>query len=231
MPTELILIRHGHAVRVNGHYYNAPLTALGQTQAAMTGRYFCSSGEHLDGFYCSPLRRARETAGRIGIEVRQQPHIRQGIQEIERFEVPQLVFFEFLARLGFFGRYLYDNSGKPLHWPIVGRVSSALTPIIEKHPDQRVAVVMHAGVINAVLAWYFPGRRRRLYLHNMDNCSLTRVMVDGGAPKLVAYDDTSHLRPEVKTVQPPAQPAAQVQAAEKTIAPPTTAPPAPTQKQ
>ena len=40
MATELILIRHGNAVRVNGDYLHAPLTALGQEQAAQTGEYF-----------------------------------------------------------------------------------------------------------------------------------------------------------------------------------------------
>jgi broad specificity phosphatase PhoE len=37
MATELILIRHGHAKRINGDYVHAPLTALGEKQAALTG--------------------------------------------------------------------------------------------------------------------------------------------------------------------------------------------------
>ena len=40
MATELILIRHGHAVRINGDYVHAPLTKIGQDQAARTGEYF-----------------------------------------------------------------------------------------------------------------------------------------------------------------------------------------------
>ena len=38
METELILIRHGHAVRVNGNYVHAPLTELGRKQADLTGQ-------------------------------------------------------------------------------------------------------------------------------------------------------------------------------------------------
>ncbi len=45
MATELILIRHGNAVRVNGDYVHAPLTALGQEQAAQTGQYFSAPAE------------------------------------------------------------------------------------------------------------------------------------------------------------------------------------------
>jgi broad specificity phosphatase PhoE len=51
MATELILIRHGNAVRVNGDYYHAPLTPLGQEQAAQTGQYFNAPQNHLDGFF------------------------------------------------------------------------------------------------------------------------------------------------------------------------------------
>ena len=36
MATELIIIRHGNAVSVNGDYFHAPLTPLGQEQAAQT---------------------------------------------------------------------------------------------------------------------------------------------------------------------------------------------------
>jgi broad specificity phosphatase PhoE len=57
VATELILIRHGHAVRVKGDYIRAPLTQLGQEQAAQTGQYLGEPQNHLDGFYCSPLRR------------------------------------------------------------------------------------------------------------------------------------------------------------------------------
>ena len=64
MSTELILIRHGHAVRVNGDYFHAPLTQLGQEQAKQTGQYFSVPENHLDGIYASPLRRTQETATR-----------------------------------------------------------------------------------------------------------------------------------------------------------------------
>ena len=59
MTTELILIRHGYTVRVHGDYVHAPLTPLGQEQAAQTGQYLSASQQLIHGFYTSPLRRAR----------------------------------------------------------------------------------------------------------------------------------------------------------------------------
>ncbi len=219
MATELILIRHGNAVRVNGHYVPAPLTPLGCKQADTTGRYLCRVREHFDGFYCSPLRRARETAAHIGVQIGQIPHIRNGIQELESLEVPQLVLFEALARTGFFGHYLYENSGKPLHWPIVGRVSQVLTKLIEQHPNQCVAVVAHSGVISAVLAWYYPSRRRHWWRYTVDNCSLTRLRIEGNKAEALAINDTNHLKPEITTTQPPAPAVEVAKAAEQKIAP------------
>ncbi len=224
MATELTLIRHGHAVRVNGHYVPAPLTALGQKQADTTGRYLCRTQYHFDGFYCSPLRRARETAARIGVQTGQIPHITNGIQELEGLEVPQLVLFETLARFGVFGQYLYEYSGKPLRWPIVGRVSQVLTELLAKHPDERVAVVVHSGVISAVLAWYYPRRRRRWWRYTVDNCSLTRLLVDGAKAELLTVNDTNHLRPEITTQQPPAPAVEVAKSAEQKITPPVAGP-------
>ncbi len=224
MATELVLIRHGHAVRVNGHYVPAPLTELGQKQANITGRHLCAVHEHFDGFYCSPLRRARETAARIGVQIGQIPHITQGIQELEGLEVPQLVLFETCARFGLFGSYLYECSGKPIRWPIVGRVSQVLTQLVAKHPAQRVAVVVHSGVISAVLAWYFPRRRRRWWRYTVDNCSLTRLLVDGAKAELLTVNDTNHLRPEITTQQPPAPAVEVAQSAEQTLAAPVVKP-------
>ena len=81
MATDLTLIRHGNAVRVNGDYIHAPLTLLGQEQAAQTGQFFNASQNHLDGFYTSPLRRTQETSNIIGAKIGQNAEVRPGIQE------------------------------------------------------------------------------------------------------------------------------------------------------
>jgi broad specificity phosphatase PhoE len=87
LATELILIRHGNAVRINGDYFHAPLTKLGQEQASKTGQYFSIRKNHLDGFYSSPLRRTQETAHIIGSKIGKKPEMRSGVQEV-RFTEP-----------------------------------------------------------------------------------------------------------------------------------------------
>lgn len=217
MTTELVLIRHGHAVRVNGDYVQAPLTDLGRKQAELTGLRFCNESFHLDGFYSSPIRRTKETSALIGSKVAQVPAVRNGIQELEGLEVPYLVLMEFLAHIGWFGHYLYDNSGKPVHWPIMGRVSQVVTDVLKKHEGGRVGIVTHSGVISCILAWYFPDKRRRWWRYVVDNCSLTIFRLDGAKVELVVVNDTKHLSDALTTKQPPAASVQVVNKVEETV--------------
>ena len=203
MATELILIRHGNAVQVNGDYFHAPLTPLGQEQAAQTGQYFNAPQNHLDGFYSSPLRRTQETAHIIGSIIGQNAEMRIGIQELRLSEVPALVILEILSIADPVEDYLDARAGGPIRWPIEGRVSAVLLDIMARHPYQRVAVIAHAGVISAALSWYLPEKRWRWWRTTVSNCSLTRFRVEGNRAELLAVNDTQHLSPVLITTQPP----------------------------
>ena len=203
MATELILIRHGNAVRVNGDYVHAPLTALGQEQAAQTGQYFSAPENHLDGFYSSPIRRTRETAKIISAKIGQEAELRLGVQEVMFFELPALVILEILSIFDPIEDYLDARVGVSIRWPIEGRVSAVLLDILTRHPDQRVAVVAHSGVISAALSWYLPEKRWRWWRTTVSNCSLTRFKVDGSQVELLSFNDIQHLSPAIITTQPP----------------------------
>jgi len=202
MATELILIRHGNAVRVNGDYFHAPLTSLGQEQAAQTGQYFNAPENHLDGFYSSPLRRAQETARIVGAKIGQNAELRNDVQEVRLNELPALVILEILSITDLVEDYLDARAGGPIRWPIEGRVSAVLLDIVARHPNQRVAVIAHAGVISAALSWYLPEKRWRWWRMTVSNCSLTRFRVEGNRAELLAVNDIQHLSPVLITTQP-----------------------------
>src|SRR5258708_36467377 len=88
MATDLILIRHGNTIRVNGDYVHAPLTELGQDQATLTAQYLFERMQPLNGFYTSPLRRARETAALICDKFSAIPQVKSGVGEVGRPEMP-----------------------------------------------------------------------------------------------------------------------------------------------
>jgi broad specificity phosphatase PhoE len=99
--------------------------------------------------------------------------------------------------------YLDARAGRPIRWPIEGRVSAVLLEIVARHPDQRVAVVAHAGVISAALSWYLPERRWRWWRTTVSNCSITRFRVEGNRGELLTVNDIQHLNPAIVTTQPP----------------------------
>jgi broad specificity phosphatase PhoE len=78
-----------------------------------------------------------------------------------------------------------------------------LLEIVAKHPNQRVAVIAHAGVISAALSWYLPEKRWRWWRTTVGNRSLTRFKVEGNRAELLAVNDIRHLSPAVITTQPP----------------------------
>ncbi len=218
MATDLILIRHGNAIRVNGDYVHAPLTALGQQQAEQTGQ-FLAQRQALGGFYSSPLRRARETAEIIGSQMGMTPEIKNGIQEVEGLEVPLLAVAEVLSIFDPIEDYLDVHAGKAIRWPIQGRVSKAILDIVAAHLNQQIAVVAHAGVIASVLAWVFPEQRLKWWLTTVNNCSLTRLRVNGEHIELLAANETQHLAPTQTTAQPPTPAVEAMKTVMKTVKP------------
>jgi len=219
VATEIILIRHGHTVPVNGDYAHAPLTELGREQAAKTGQYLAAQ-QRLDAFFSSTVRRARETAAIIGEKIGETPAVKTGIQEIEGLEVPLLAACEVLSIFDPVEDYLDDHAGKPIRWPLEGRVANALLEIVTGYPGQQVAVVTHSGVISSVLAWLFPEQRLKWWLTTVNNCSFTRFRVENARFELTDLNDTQHLQPQEMTAQPPSATVQATKQVMKTIEPP-----------
>ena len=121
-------------------------------------------------------------------------------------ELPALVILEILSIADPIEDYLDARAGASIQWPIEGRVSAVLLEILARHPDQRVAVVAHAGVVSAALSWYLPERRWHWWRTTVSNCSFTRFKVEGTHAELLEVNDIKHLSPAIITTQPPAAP-------------------------
>src|SRR5947209_5127370 len=82
--TELYLVRHGQARQIEWQAYgpDPALTPLGRAQAAQRGAWLAARGP-FDALYCSPLRRAGQTAGIIGAALKQQPVVVPPLAEWE----------------------------------------------------------------------------------------------------------------------------------------------------
>ncbi|MFL6030321.1 MAG: histidine phosphatase family protein [Gaiellaceae bacterium] len=109
------------------------------------------AGHRLAAVYTSPLERAVETAQRIAAA----PIVVGDVREIELGAVAGLQFEEYpedlqAALLTSPGSVAFP--GGESYEQLRVRVVAALEQIVERHPDESVAVVSHAGAIRAALA-------------------------------------------------------------------------------
>jgi len=170
---KLLLVRHAEPDTAHGPRPDPPLSALGRAQAAALARWLADDG--LAAVYTSPLLRARETAG---------------------FLSPDAVALDGLAEVGGAGEYVaaevLKRDGDPRWAALVAgdlalygtdagtfrsAVVAAIDGIVDHHPGETVAVVSHAGVINAYLGAHL-GIEKRLIWSALDYASVTRVFAN-----------------------------------------------------
>ncbi len=145
--------------------------------------------------YASPIRRARETADAIaavaGVTVREEP----GVTEITIGPTDDaMALRDRLAWLAMIA--MRDGSwagipGTELSANVRARMLGALDSIAERHPGERVAVVSHAGAINAALGAIASSDHD--FLFPLANASVSVLRIGGGRRLLMSANETAHL--------------------------------------
>lgn len=202
---ELLLVRHGQSedavegvpfARAAGHA-DPPLSEIGRSQADQVCARLAT--EHVDAIYVTTLRRTVETAAPLVTRLGIAPGVEHDLREIYLGEWEGWVFEQkFVDRdplaLQMVREQRWDLA--PGCEPIDGfarRVRTGIERIATRHPDQRVVVVVHGGVIGEVLAqasgsepWAFVGA---------DNASLSHLVVTQSRWVIRRFNDTTHLDP------------------------------------
>jgi broad specificity phosphatase PhoE len=197
---DLLLIRHAQPVRIDGLSDDAPaadpaLHADGVAQAARLATALASAG--LDALYCSPMRRALETAAPIaaatGLEVR----VEEGLAEFDQGSTSYIPLEEMQAtRDPRLERWAAGDVSDLVGDPVMfqERVTETVASIVAAHPSRIVAVVCHGGVINGYVAGLL-GSPHLTWAHH-DYTGITRVAVSrGGAITVRGMNDHAHLLP------------------------------------
>ncbi len=211
MPLELspnvclaYLIRHGATDNnladpplLQGRSADGSLSAAGQQQAELAGRHLAQHG--LQAVYCSPLKRARETAEFVARVHGLTPEIVDDItevdvgawegrnwQEIEKTDGERYrQFMEHPDTVGYLdGESLED---------VRARVVPAIDELLARHPGQRIAIVAH-NVVNRVYlatAMNLPLSRARGL--SQDNGGINVLRWKDDAAKLVSMNSVFHL--------------------------------------
>lgn len=200
---DLLIVRHGESqpARVDtpfptrdGHA-DPPLDPRGHEEARSVADRLAR--ESLAAIYVTPLQRTAQTAAplaaRLGIEPRVEPDLR----EVHLGEWEGALFRARIRE----GHPLAKQVFSEERWDIIPgaeatddlstRVAAGINRIAAAHPDERVAVFAHGGVIGMVASLATQGRPFAFI--GADNGSITHLVVMEGRWILRRFNDTGHL--------------------------------------
>lgn len=197
-PTRLLLVRHGESVanqegRMQG-WSDDPLSSGGEEQSSRLAAWLRANHPCIDLLVSSTLRRAHQTAERIGESLGLSVQTRHGLRELGLGQLED-VDEQFLDTALAGGQVEERYGVEPL--PVFAeRALGALFGLVAVHEGKTLLVVTHGGVIGVALAYWLDRDIRRTWIpHGFShNTSLTELVF--GERVTVAYTNrVDHLHP------------------------------------
>jgi probable phosphoglycerate mutase len=198
---ELLLVRHAEAKPEDdappSAYRDLPLSAHGRMQARALGSRLATA--KVAAIYSSPLKRTAETAKAISVATNRPVAYDERLREVEigGLDEPRHPgefgeHLDRLAELAIAHGGWSQIEGTESSAAIRARMRAAILAMSQGHAGLRVAVVSHAGSINAFLAevigldsdFFFPAA----------NASISVVRARGEKLLLVGLNDVAHLQ-------------------------------------
>ncbi len=201
--TEILLVRHGESAPavtgepfplVDGHG-DPPLAPDGVVQANRVATQLART--RIDAIYVTTLQRTVQTAAPLAARLGLMPQVCADLREVYLGEWEGGLFRQRVAqndpvavRMRAEQRWDVIPGGEPTE-DLSARVRRGVERIAATHPDQRVAVFTHGGVIGQIMAeatgcgsFAFGGA---------DNGSVSRVVVTDAGWVVRGYNDNGHL--------------------------------------
>jgi probable phosphoglycerate mutase len=201
--TDLLLIRHGESAPAredreaelrDGHS-DPDLDPIGVQQAQHLADRL--AGERLDAIYVTTLRRTAQTAEPLATRLGITPVVEPDLREVFLGEWEGSKFRKFTTEL----HPLAIKMASEQRWDVIpgaeptaefaARVRRGITRIATAHPNQRVAVVVHGGVIGMIMA-AATGAGNFAFV-GADNASISQIVVNGDRWIVRRFNDTAHL--------------------------------------
>ncbi|PZG16844.1 histidine phosphatase family protein [Nonomuraea aridisoli] len=211
--TELLLVRHGESEPARpGHPFplvdgqgDPRLAPEGLEQAERVGLRLAA--ESIDAVYVSTLRRTSQTAAPLAARLGLTPMVEPDLREVHLGEWEGGLFRQRVAE----GHPIAQRMSAEERWDVIPgaepaaafseRVRKVLARLAAAHPDQRIAVVTHGGVIAEALA-IATGSRPFAFL-GADNASVSHLVLTEARWILRRYNDTAHLTAAFTTTAAP----------------------------
>lgn len=200
---DLLLIRHGRteAARpgqsfplVDGHGDPA-LHPEGERQAILVGERLKS--DPLSAIYVTKLRRTHQTAAPLAAHLDLTPTVDPDLHEVHLGDWDGGLYRIKAAE----GAPEFQRASDNQEWGEIpgaettailhNRVRRGLLRIAAAHPDQRVAVVVHGGVVGAAMA--IASGAQPFAFNGAANGSISRIVIRGDQMWAKGYNDIAHL--------------------------------------
>jgi probable phosphoglycerate mutase len=203
--TDILVIRHGESEAAymdkpfplaDGHA-DPELSENGREQAERLAERLAKTP--IDAICVTSLRRTMQTAAPLAERLGLTPQVEPGLREVHLGEWEAGRFRKMVAD----NHPIAERMWAEERWDVIpgaepaeafaARTGGAIKRIAAAHPGQRVAVVVHGGVI-AVLLAMATGSRPFAFL-GADNASISRLVITPERWILRLYNDTAHLEP------------------------------------
>lgn len=200
---DLLLIRHGRTeaarpgqsfAMVDGHGDPA-LHPEGEKQAILVGERL--KNDAIAAIYVTTLKRTHQTAAPLAAHLGLTPRVERDLREVRlgdwdggeyRIKAAEgaAEFLRAIERQEW-GEIPNAETTAELH----ARVRAGLLRIAAAHPNERVAVVVHGGVVGAAMA--IASGAQAFHFNGADNGSVSRLVIRGETMWIKGFNDVSHL--------------------------------------
>lgn len=200
--TELILVRHGQtAANIDGLLVGRKdvlLTDLGHRQAERAA----SRVQELkpEALVTSPLQRARQTAAPISALTNLLPKVEEDIAEFSFGDLEGWSERDVFNAHPHLRPLLRGEAHPDEMWPngesgttFLARVFAGLGRIVADHPDSRVVVVTHGGVIGSFVARMASESATSFFPYLVGNCSISTFSVTNEGTTCTSWNTRDHL--------------------------------------
>jgi probable phosphoglycerate mutase len=198
----LYFIRHGQQQPQDGTIgRDSQLSELGRLQAEALAAAI-GMGPSIDAIYSSPLPRAVATAGAIGNRLSLSPILEPRLAE---FELGTRPIHEIADRGDLLIWRPEDMGQDGVTLAAFGRrIADFCDEISARHAEERIAIISHAGTIDAAVRWALGITPETVWQHELEvqHASITEVefwprgRIAGGSPRFAIMrrmNDIAHL--------------------------------------
>ncbi|KAA5838306.1 histidine phosphatase family protein [Saccharopolyspora hirsuta] len=200
---DILLIRHGESAPARPDRPFPLVDGQGDPELAPQGREHAErvaqrlADADLDAIYVTTLRRTVQTAAPLAARLGLTPQVEPDLREVHLGEWEGGLFRQKVAA----NDPVIQRMHAEQRWDVIpgaesvealgDRVRGAIERLAAAHPDQRIAVFTHGGVIGQALA-LATGSRPLAFL-GADNGSISRLVVTADRWIVRSFNDSAHL--------------------------------------